>query len=427
MTSQSLSPAPALDPHHGAVPPVRTVKLAIVLGALTAITPLTIDTYLPALPTIAAEFRATDSAVQLTLTATLLGVAGGQLLMGPLADRFGRRRPLIAGLLLHLVASVLCAFAPNVELLMIARTLQGIGAAAGAVISLAIVRDLLTGLPAARLLARLMLVTGVAPILAPTIGSLVLRTTTWNGLFVLLALIAAALAVVAATVLPETLPPARRRTGGVLAAFRTYGTLLRERQFVGLTLVAGLAMTVILGYVSGASFVMQNQFGLSSAMFGIVFGANSIGLIVMSQLNPVLLRRFAAVVVLRTALVIATVGATALVTVSALDIGGLPAVMVAMFVTLASCGLAMPNLPGLALARHGEAAGTAAAVLGAVQFGAGALLAPLVAVGGEISALSMGLVILAGAAGALLVLLFVVRPRTLLIPDPADAPVVVGH
>ncbi|MTD13977.1 Bcr/CflA family efflux MFS transporter [Nakamurella sp. YIM 132087] len=409
------------------MPPVRTVKLAIVLGALTAITPLTIDTYLPALPTIAAEFRATDSAVQLTLTATLLGVAGGQLLMGPLADRFGRRRPLIAGLLLHLVASVLCAFAPNVELLMIARTLQGIGAAAGAVISLAIVRDLLTGLPAARLLARLMLVTGVAPILAPTIGSLVLRTTTWNGLFVLLALIAAALAVVAATVLPETLPPARRRTGGVLAAFRTYGTLLRERQFVGLTLVAGLAMTVILGYVSGASFVMQNQFGLSSAMFGIVFGANSIGLIVMSQLNPVLLRRFAAVVVLRTALVIATVGATALVTVSALDIGGLPAVMVAMFVTLASCGLAMPNLPGLALARHGEAAGTAAAVLGAVQFGAGALLAPLVAVGGEISALSMGLVILAGAAGALLVLLFVVRPRTLLIPDPADAPVVVGH
>lgn len=403
----------------------RIAKYAVVLGALTAVTPLTIDMYLPALPQIAEQFHASESAVQLTITGTLLGVAVGQLIAGPLADRLGRRRPLIAGMLLHLVASVLCAVAPTIELLLTFRTLQGFGASAGTVIALAIVRDLFTGLPAARLLARLSLVTGAAPILAPTLGSLILRGTTWNGLFVALALLAAVLAAIAAWVLPETLPPARRQTGGLKTSFRTYGRLVRERQFMGLTLVTGFVMTIILGYVSGASFVMQTEHGLSTSTFGLVFGVNSIGLIAMGQLNPWLLRRYSGVRLLQAGLIFAVAASAVLVAMVATGTGGLWGLLVPLFVVISTAGMVMPNLPGLALARHGDVAGTAAAVLGAVQFGVGASLAPLVGLGGSITGLSMSLVIAGAAVAALLTLQVVVRPTSVEISD--DNSVIIVH
>ncbi len=388
-------------------------KLAVVLGAFTALGPLTIDMYLPALPSIAAEFGVPDSSVQLTVIGFLLGLAGGQLVMGPLSDRFGRRLPLVVGLSLHIVASVVCIFAPGIQTLLAARILQGVGGSAGGVVAIAVIRDLYVGLPAARLLARLMLVTGLAPILAPTLGSLLLRLVGWRGLFGVLAGVGVLLIVLAVVAVPETLPPERRRPGGLASALRSYRTLLSSRQFVGLCVTAGFAITIILAYVSGSSFVLQQQYGLSPTAFGIAFGANAVGLILATQLTPMLLNRWSAARLLTTGLTLAVVASVTMVVLTATGTGGVWGLVVPLFAAFSSAGLALPNLPALALARHGAMAGTGAALLGACQFGIGALIAPLAGAGGTVTATSLSIVMAASAAAALLVLLVVVRPRTL--------------
>src|SRR5690349_18490607 len=213
--------------------------LVVVLGSLIAIGPLTIDMYLPALPSITAGLDTSSTAVQLTLTGTLLGLALGQLVIGPISDAIGRRRPLIAGLALHVLASLLCVIAPNVAVLGALRIVQGLGVAAAAVVATAVVRDLFSGAAFAQLFSRLMLVMGAAPILAPTLGGAVLRWTSWRGVFVALAGFGIVLVGVALFALKETLPVERRRPGSTLPV---YGQLLRDRTFVGLVLVAGLSM-----------------------------------------------------------------------------------------------------------------------------------------------------------------------------------------
>jgi MFS transporter, DHA1 family, multidrug resistance protein len=388
------------------------LRLVLVLGALVALGPLTIDMYLPALPTIVGDLGTTDAAVQLTLTGTLVGLALGQLLVGPLSDTFGRRRPLLIGVGVHVVASLLCLVAPNIEVLGGLRLLQGIGAAAASVVAMAIVRDLFVGRAAATLFSRLMLVLGVAPVLAPTIGGEVLRFTSWRGVFVVLAVLALLLIAFAARAVPETLPAERRRPLGLRSTLATYRGLLRDRTFVGLVLVAGLAMAGLFGYVAGSSFVFQEEFGLDEQQFGLVFGAGALFLIGGTQLNAALLRRFEPRALLPFALVLGTVAGAALVVVAILDVGGLAGVIAPLWTVLFSVGLAMPNTPALALARHGEAAGTASALLGAIQMGTGAVVSPVVGVLGN-DALAMGTVMAAGAALALVVLLVVVRPWTL--------------
>lgn len=270
----------------------QRVQLVLVLGAMIAIGPLTIDMYLPALPAITAGLQTTETAVQLTLTGTLLGLALGQLLVGPLSDVIGRRVPLLAGLALHIAASVLCVFAPTIGVLGVLRVLQGLGVAAATVVATAIVRDLFSGASFARIFSRLMLVMGLAPILAPTLGSGLLRWTEWRGVFAALAVLGALLIVVAALRLPETLPVVRRRHGGVGATMRDYRRLLNDRAFVGLVLVAGLAMAALFAYVSGSSFVLQEQYGLDEQQFGLAFGAGAVGLIAATQFNVRLLRRY---------------------------------------------------------------------------------------------------------------------------------------
>jgi DHA1 family bicyclomycin/chloramphenicol resistance-like MFS transporter len=388
------------------------IRLVLVLGALVALGPLTIDMYLPALPTIVGDLGTTDAAVQLTLTGTLVGLALGQLLVGPLSDTFGRRRPLLVGVGVHVLASLLCLVAPNVEVLGGLRLLQGVGAAAASVVAMAIVRDLFVGRAAATLFSRLMLVLGVAPVLAPTIGGEVLRFTSWRGVFVVLAVLALLLIALAWRAVPETLPVERRSPLGLRNTLRTYGGLLRDRTFVGLVLVAGLAMAGLFGYVAGSSFVFQEEFGLNEQQFGLVFGAGALFLIGGTQLNAALLRWFEPRVLLPFALVLGTVAGAALVVVAVLDVGGLVGVIAPLWTVLFSVGLAMPNTPALALARHGEAAGTASALLGAIQMGTGAVVSPVVGVLGN-DAVAMGTVMAAGAALALVVLLVVVRPWTL--------------
>lgn len=403
-------------------PPGRgeRLRLILILGSMIALGPLTIDMYLPALPTITAEFLTTSATVQLTLTGTLVGLALGQLAIGPLSDALGRKRPLLAGTALHVVASTLCVIAPNIVVLGGLRVLQGVGAAAGAVIALAIVRDLYTGRPAATLLSRLILVMGAAPIIAPTLGGALLAVTSWRGVFAVLAAFGLLLVPIAWLALPETLPPARRRTSGVLGTMRDYGALFHDRTFVGLVVVAGLAMSALLAYVSGSSFVFQGQYGLDQQQFGLLFGAGAVWLIIATQLNPVLLCWFEPRQILLTAISAGAVAGVLLVVVATTSFGGLVGLVGVMWVVLFCTGFALPNAPAVALARHGETAGTAAALLGAAQFGIGAVISPVVGILGN-DALAMGAVVAGGTVLALVVLLTVVRPWTLADGEPARA------
>jgi MFS transporter, DHA1 family, multidrug resistance protein len=399
----------------------RTARTALVLGAFVALGPLTIDMYLPALPSITDQLGTTSATVQLTLTGTLIGLALGQLVLGPLSDAWGRRRPLLAGTALHVVASLLVLVAPNIAVLGALRVFQGVGTAAGAVIALAIVRDLYDGRAAATMLSRLFLVLGAAPVLAPTVGGELLRFTSWRGIFAVLAAYGALMVVVGWFFLKETLPEDRRNSSGVRGTLRGYRVLLRDRTYVGLVLVAGLTMAGLFSYVSGSAFVYQEEFGLDEQQFGLLFGAGAFWLIAATQLNPVLLRRWSPAQLLVAGTFAGAVSGGALVLLAATRTGGLWAVAVCLWAVLFACGLALPNAPALALSRHGEAAGTAAALLGAIQFGIGAVVSPVVGVLGN-DAVAIGAVIVTALVLALGVL-GVVRPWRLPAADDVRPPV----
>nr|WP_090345747.1 multidrug effflux MFS transporter [Mycolicibacterium malmesburyense] len=377
-----MAPSPAVD--LTTAPTLREgntpsrIRMILVLGVMVALGPLTIDMYLPALPGIADELGVSSSVAQLTLTGTLLGLALGQLVIGPLSDSLGRRRPLMAGIVLHMLASLMCLFAPNIEVLGVARGLQGMGAAAGMVVAIAVVGDLFTDSVAATVMSRLMLVLGVAPVLAPSLGAAVLLKASWHWVFAALVLIAGLLLVVAATALPETLPVAHRRPLKVRGIAATYLELLRDARFVVLVLVAALGMSGLFAYISAAPFVLQGRYGLDQQAFALVFAAGAIALIGATQSNVLLLRRFTPQTIVLWALAVASLAGAVFVGITLADIGGLPGFIVPVWVVLAAMGLVIPNAPAVALTRHPDAAGTAAALLGAAQFGLGAAIAPLV-------------------------------------------------
>jgi DHA1 family bicyclomycin/chloramphenicol resistance-like MFS transporter len=417
--------APSATPSSPPVARPGVVRMALLLGAFVAIGPLTIDMYLPALPTIATQLETTSAAVQLTLTGTLVGLALGQLVLGPVSDALGRKRPLLAGTALHVLASLLVLVAPNLAVLGALRVLQGVGTAAGAVIAIAIVRDLYDGRAAATMLSRLFLVLGAAPVLAPTIGGELLRFTSWRGIFALLAVYGIVMIAVGARALPETLPPERRQNSGVRGTLRSYRGLFRDRAYVGLVLVAGLTMAGLFSYVSGSAFVYQGEFGLDEQQFGLLFGAGAFWLIAATQANPVLLRWFSPQQLLVAGTVVGAVGGAALVVLAGTGTGGLPAVAGSLWVVLFACGLALPNAPALALSRHGDAAGTAAALLGAIQFGVGAVVSPVVGLLGN-DAVAIGTVVVSALVLAIVVLVVVVRPWELPEPDGDELVVAAG-
>jgi MFS transporter, DHA1 family, multidrug resistance protein len=387
------------------------VRMIAVLGALVALGPLTIDMYLPALPKIADDLSVSSSVAQLTLTGTLAGLALGQLIVGPLSDSLGRRRPLMAGIVLHMLASLVCLFAPNIAVLGAARGLQGMGAAAAMVVAIAVVGDLYADSVAATVMSRLMLVLGVAPVVAPSLGAAVLLKASWHWVFAALVVLAGGLLLLAALALPETLPASHRRPLKVRSIAATYVEVIRDVRFVILVLVAALAMSGLFAYIAGASFVLQGHYGLDQQAFALVFGAGAVALIGATQFNVVLLRRFAPQSIVVWALVAASLAGVVFVGLSYEHIGGLPGFVLPIWAILAAMGLVIPNAPAVALSRHPDAAGTAAALLGAAQFGFGAAVAPLVGVLGN-NEIALALVMTAGMVIALLALLAVGVPAT---------------
>lgn len=384
--------------------------LTILLGALSAFGPVSVDLYLPAFPALADDFGVRESDIQLTLTACLAGLALGQVLAGPVSDALGRRRPLLVGLAAYVAASLGSALVGSVYALVGLRVIQGLGGAASIVIARAVVRDLYTGAAAARFFSMLMLVIGVAPILAPVIGAQLLDVMAWQGLFLILAGYGAALFVAAAYRLPETLPPERRRDLGLGHTLRTLERLGTDRSFVGYSLSAGLAFAAMFAYISGSPFVLQDIYGLSPQLYGAVFALNALGIVAASQLSARLVGRIPPRRLLEAGLALAAAGGLTLLAVVWAGGVGLPGVLPSLFVTVASVGLVMPNSVALALSEHPDDAGSASGLLGVMQFLLGALVAPLVGLWGSGTALPMAAVIATLGVAAPLVLLALARP-----------------
>ncbi|WP_018788378.1 multidrug effflux MFS transporter [Micromonospora sp. CNB394] len=385
------------------------VTLLVLLGTLTAIGPLSLDMYLPAFPAMTRDLGADQAGIQLSLTTCLIGLALGQLVTGPLSDRWGRRRPVLVGVVAYTVLALACAAAPNAPLLAAVRFAQGVAGGMGVVVARAVVRDLYSGRDAAKYFSRLTLVFGVAPVAAPSVGSLVLRFGSWRAVFVTLAVIGVVLAVAVALRLPETLPPQRRSTGGLGATVRTMRSLLADRVYLGYALTQGFAFAGLFAYISGSSFVFQDVFGVSAAVFSVIFGVNALALVAVGQANARLLDRFTPCRLLVTTLVAGLVTAVGVLT-GALA-GSLAVTAVALFAFVGSLGMVMPNSTALALDAHARHAGTAAALMGGLQSVVGALAAPLVGLGGEGSALPMAVVLAGAAFLSLTAVLTLARPR----------------
>nr|WP_051442549.1 Bcr/CflA family multidrug efflux MFS transporter [Saccharomonospora iraqiensis] len=416
----------ATDTDTGAPGKGRTARFALILGGLTAFGPLSIDMYLPALPLMAEDLGSTDAVLQLTLAVFLVGLGVGQLVAGPLSDSWGRRGPLLVGVSIFIMASVLAAASPSAEVLIAARAVQALGAATGMVIARAAVRDLFSGAAMARFFSVLMLVVGVAPILAPVIGGQLLEWTSWRGIFVTLTVFGGLLLVVAALALPETLPVAGRRPPRFGRIVRTYRDLLADRVFLGYTVTVGLAFAAMFTYISGSSFVLQDLYGLSPGEYSLAFGMNGVGLVIMTQVNGRIVGRFAPRTLLRTGLTMVTVSASGAV-LAVLAGLGLPGLLTPLFFMVSSVGMIMPNATSLALADHPRTAGSASALLGVVQFLVGGSASPLVGLLGGDSALPMTMIMAVAAAAALTVFLVLTRPRGTPTSPPdraaADAPV----
>ncbi|MFI0810090.1 multidrug effflux MFS transporter [Streptomyces echinatus] len=417
MTEHAAVPAPGTGHTSTARHPAATRRtgllVTLVLGGLTATPPLAMDMYLPSLPEVTRSLHAPAATVQLTLTACLAGMALGQLIVGPMSDRWGRRRPLLAGLAVYLLATALCAFAPNVETLVAFRLAQGLAGAAGIVIARAVVRDLYDGVAMARFFSTLMLISGVAPVVAPLIGGQILRVTDWRGVFVVLTVVGALLAAVVWRRLPETLPPADRHDGGIGQTLRAMRGLLADLPFTGYTLAGGFAFAALFAYISASPFVIQEIYGASPQTFSLLFGVNSVGLMIAGQINgKVLVGRVSLDKVLAAGLAVIVLAATALLLLSTGVLGdtGLAPIAAALFVLMSAMGITLPNAQSLALLRTRHAAGSASALLGTTSFLVGAVASPLVGVAGDHTAVPMAVVQLAGALVATACFVGMCRP-----------------
>lgn len=381
----------------------------LVLGALTALGPFTVDLYLPAFPALEKDLGVSSALIQLTLTATAVGFGLGQLIVGPWSDRVGRRLPLILATATHVAASLAVAVAPDVVWLGIFRVLQGFGAAAGAVVAMAMVRDLFGGLPLVRMLSRLSLVNGLAPILAPVIGSQLLLIVDWRGIFYVLAAYGALVVMATALFIVETLPPARRIELGHTTVWERYRSIFGDRVFVGVAIISGMTFSGLFAYLSASSFLFQQVYGLDPQEFGILFAVNSIGVVAGVQISARLAKYVGPQWILSVSTAVLLASALAIVIVDLLQLG-LIAILIPLWVFITACGFGFPLVQVLALANHPKEAGTAASVLGALNFGLAGAISPIVGVLGIDSAVPMASVMAVTAVFSVASLWLIVRP-----------------
>lgn len=377
-------------------------RLGIMLGALTAMGPLAIDMYLPSFPTIAREFGSTTAAVEATAAAYFTGMAVGQSFYGPISDRIGRRLPLFAGLALFIAASIGCAFAPNVPALVALRFVQALGGCAELVIARAMVRDLFDERDSMRVLSLLILVMGVAPILAPLAGGQLLVIFGWQSVFWVLAGYAAVCAVAVSVLLPESLAPAHRRRDSLQAIASIYGRLLRDRHFMTHAVSGALTIAGMFAYIAGAATVFIQLFRVPPDRFGLFFGTNALGLITASQINGRLAGRMPAQAILARVFPALAIAALVLLVNALTGFGGFAGILVPLFACVASVGFIVPNTTVLAMAPHGAVAGSASALLGTLQFAVGAASAMAVSTLNNGTAVPLGAVIACCAVGAFL-------------------------
>lgn len=393
----------------------------LLFGALVGIGPLTIDMYLAAFPTVVQDLGTTEAVVQLTLTATLVGLALGQLTIGAVSDTVGRRLPLIVALSAYVLASVAIALTSTIEAVLLLRFVQGFTAAAGMVLSQAMVRDLYSGSVMATFISRLFLIVGVAPIIAPTLGAQFLLLWEWRSIFWGLAVFGLALVVLSSLLVRETLPEQRRSGRGPGPAFRSYGVLLRDRRYVGLVLTACTAMGALFAYISSATFIFQDLYGMSTQQYAFVFAAGAGALTLTSQVNGSLVKRHHPARIMATALPVAVVLSSALLAAALLDLGAW-AVVVGVVGVMGVVGFVLPNSPVIALNDHGARAGAAAAVLGASNFVFGALVSPISGAFDTSSAVPMAAIMVACSSLSLFFFHTLARPGEIIRDMPWETP-----
>ncbi|NER64575.1 multidrug effflux MFS transporter [Pseudomonas sp. MAFF212427] len=374
------------------------LRTILILGALSAFGPLAIDFYLPGFPAMAQAFATDEKHIQTTLAAYFLGLSLGQLAYGPVADRFGRRVPLLVGVTLFTLASLACAFAPSLDALIVARFVQALGGCAGMVLSRAIVSDKCDAVASAKVFSQLMLVMGLAPILAPMLGGVLVNLYGWQSIFIVLTLFSALCTLAVALGLPESLPTQQPRQP-LSGALRQYGRLLKDRVFLGHALTGGIAMAGMFAYIAGSPFVFIKLYGVPAEHYGWLFGSNAAGFILVAQVNARLLaKRGPAFLLARTVWVYLAAGLV-LLGISAMRASELWPLLIPLFICIASLGCIIPNASACAMSGQGARAGSASALLGCVQFSVAAGAAALVGLLHDGSALPMALVIsLCGAA-----------------------------
>ncbi|WP_285769391.1 multidrug effflux MFS transporter [Peribacillus sp. SI8-4] len=382
--------------------------LALMLGSFAAIGPLSLDMYLPGLPTLAEDLRSSTSLAQLSLTACLLGLAIGQIYLGPLSDAKGRRTPLIVSLSVYGLSSLLCAFAPTIELLLLLRFIQGIAGAGGIVISRAIVRDLFSGTDLTKFFSMLMLVNGAAPILAPVFGGQLLQFTSWRGVFIVIAILGVLMVGAAFFGIKETLSPNLRSEGGVNDTIRTFGNLVKDRAFMGYALSQGFISAAMFAYISGSPFVLQNIYGVSPQAFSVIFAMNGVGIIIASQVAGKLAGRVKEEKLLQFGLCLALFGGVFLIASVFFEIG-LAGILIALFLSVSSVGIVGTTSFSLAMQNQKKTAGSASALIGLLPFILGSLMAPLVGLGSGDSPMPMGIVMVSCQAIAMLAYFMLAR------------------
>ncbi|PGT81483.1 multidrug effflux MFS transporter [Bacillus sp. AFS040349] len=386
--------------------------IVFILGTLAAFAPLSIDMHLPAFPILTNEFHTSASMIQLSLTFFLLGASLGQLFTGPLSDVFGRRKPLLIGLSIYAVTSLLCVFTDSIELFILLRLIQGLAGSAGMVISRAIVRDLYSGKEMTKFFSLLALVNGMAPILAPVIGAQLLKFFPWQAVFITLTMIGAVIFAFVLWGLKETLPVEERSQGGFLQTLNTFRQLLTNLHFMGYVLSFGFVAAAMFAYISGSSFVIQYVYGASADTFSIVFAINGIGIVIASQVTGKLSEWIEEKKLLLAGVFMSFTGGLSLLLLILLKVE-LMFILPSLFLTVSSVGVVNTTSFSLALQNNRNIAGSASALLGVMSLLVGAIVAPLVGVAGEDTAVPMGIVIFISSLGAVLSYFFLVRSRKL--------------